>query len=228
MVTAEVINRVFFIKISQYGSASVIDVDGKQYLVTAKHLLGDYSELKNIKYFYNGKWENLNVKIVGVERTSADIAVLAADILLCPPSLPLAVGSKGMVLSQDVYFLGYPYKLSTHGGEALKGRPCPFIKKGIWSSLFDDGAGDFKLYIDAINNEGFSGGPIVFKAPGTNHFSLAGIVSKYRTERESVLCENGEETGWTVEYNTGLTIGTDISEAVKLIEKNPIGLPIPT
>ncbi|WP_039918728.1 trypsin-like peptidase domain-containing protein [Cellvibrio mixtus] len=227
MVTAEVINRVLFVKVADYGSATVVDVDGRQYLVTAKHLLRGESEVSSIKFYFNGKWENLNVKIVGVARGGADIAVFATDTILCPSSLPLMVGNKDMVLSQDVYFLGYPFKLSTDGGAALQGRPCPFVKKGIWSSLFDDGTGDYKLYIDAINNEGFSGGPIVFKVSGTNKFSLAGIVSKYRTEHGSVVCEEGNSTGWTVEYNTGLTIGTDISEAVKIINQNPIGLLLP-
>jgi hypothetical protein len=228
MVTAEVINRVLFVKIADYGSATVVDVDGRQYLVTAKHLLGGQSEVSSIKFYFNGVWENLNVKIVGIARGGADIAVFATDTILCPSSLPLTVGSKDMVLSQDVYFLGYPFKLSTAGGAVLQGRPCPFIKKGIWSSLFDDGTGDYKLYIDAINNEGFSGGPIVFKVSGTNQFSLAGIVSRYRTEHGSVVCEEGNSTGWTVEYNTGLTIGTDILEAVKIINQNQIGLLLPT
>ena len=227
MVTAEVINRVFFIKIAEYGTASVVDVDGRQYLVTAKHLLGENFEITDIEYFHAEKWETLNVSVVGVARGNSDIAVLSTNIILCPSSLALPLGSECLTLGQDVYFLGYPFKLSTNGGEALKGRPCPFVKKGILSSLFDDGTGDFKIYIDAINNEGFSGGPIVFKAPGTNKFSMAGIISKFRTEQESVRCDEGNNTGWTVEYNTGLTIGIDISEAVKIIKTNPVGFLLP-
>ena len=226
LITANVFNRVFFIKLEQYGTGTVIDVDGKQYLVTALHLLGENYEIQELAYFHANEWKILPIEIVGIARTGADVAVFATNITLCPAALPLGVGSQGMVMSQDLYFLGFPYTLSTDGGDALQGRPCPFIRKGIWSSAYDDGTGDPKIYIDAINNKGFSGGPIVFQASGNPGFSVAGIVSGYRTDTEDVICEEGEQTGWTVVANTGLTIGYDIHEAVKLILRNPIGHPL--
>ncbi|WP_279250873.1 S1 family peptidase [Candidatus Marimicrobium litorale] len=226
MITANVFNRVFFIKVEQYGTGTVIDVDGKQYLVTARHLLGESYENPELDYFHANEWKALPIKVVGISRTSADVAVFATNITLCPANLPLSVGSKGMVISQDLFFLGFPYTLRTDGGDALQGRPCPFIRKGILSSAFDDGTGDAKIYIDATNNIGFSGGPIVFQTAGNPGFSVAGIVSGYRTEAEDVICEEGERTGWTVVANTGLTIGYDIDEAVKLIQRNPIGHPV--
>ncbi|EIQ1514524.1 trypsin-like peptidase domain-containing protein [Vibrio parahaemolyticus] len=223
MVTVEVINRVFFIKVEQYGTGTVVDHNGKQYLVTAKHLLEGKEEVSSIKFYHDEQWKDLNVQLVGIGRGELDIAVFSSDLLLCRKDLPLPNGTKGIGLSQDVYMLGFPYKMHTKAGETLGGRPCPFVKKGILASLFDDGFGVPKLYIDAMNNEGFSGGPIVFRDTTSRKMQLAGIVSKYRTESESVMCDEGEDTGWSITYNTGITIGYDISEAIKIIEANPIG-----
>jgi len=228
MITAEVYNRVFFIKIEQYGTGTAIDHNGKQYLVTARHLLEDNEKIASLKFFYDDAWFDLEVEIVGIGSGEVDIAIFSPRIQLCPPSFPLSVGSGGIIVSQDVFFLGFPYKMSTKGGAALMGRPCPFIRKGILSSLFDNGYGVPKLYIDAINNEGFSGGPIIFINQATKKPSVAGIISKFKIEHEKVLCEQGEDTGWSVAYNTGLTIAYDISEAIKIIEKNPKGLPLQT
>jgi hypothetical protein len=108
----------------------------------------------------------------------------------------------------------------------MAGRPCPFIKKGTLSSAFNSGDGVHRLYVDAINNEGFSGGPLVFAGHGTNDFRVAGVVSRFKTEHEPVLDQNGEKTGMTVEYNTGFLIAYDIDYVVGLIRANPIGLPL--
>lgn len=224
MVTAEVLNRVFFIKVEQYGTGTVVDHNGKQYLVTAKHLLEGKEDVSSIKYYHDNEWKDLKVEVIGLGRGELDIAVLAStELSLCSKDLSLENGSGGIILSQDLFMLGFPYKMHTKGGEAMHGRPCPFVKKGILASLFDDGYGVPKLYVDAINNEGFSGGPIVFVEAKTKQWKLAGIISKYKTETEAVRCEEGEDTGWTIAYNTGITIGYDINEAIKIIDSNPNG-----
>ena len=83
------------------------------------------------------------------------------------------------------------------------------------------------MYVDALNNPGFSGGPIVFQPPSKTDFKVAGIVSKFKIEFEQVIDPDGDHTEMTVAYNTGFLIGYDISKAIEIIDRNPNGLPIP-
>ena len=63
------------------------------------------------------------------------------------------------MLSQDVYFLGFPYDLTNDGGTINRNFPIPLIKKGILSAIQ---VGEVKtLLLDGHNNPGFSGGPVV-------------------------------------------------------------------
>lgn len=224
MITANVYNRVFFIRADQYGTAFTVDVENRQYLVTAKHLIGPKPP-DEILFMHENAWRKLPVRLVGMSRDEVDIAVFAPGIRLSP-AMKLEPTSEGIVIGQDVYFIGYPYKMWTDGGAALAGRPCPFIKKGTLSSAFHTGDGVRKLFVDAINNEGFSGGPVVFMKPHPHEFSIAGVVSGFRTEYERVLDESGSDTGMKVAYNTGFLLAYDISYALELISANPVGLAI--
>ena len=226
MITSNVYNRVFFIKALEYGTAFAIDYENKQYLITAKHLI-DPSNQTSIRFFFNKKWVEIPVTLLGLGAGEIDIAVFRAQAQLCTPVFDLPASSKDMVIGQDVYFLGFPYKMWTDGGEVMRGRPCPFIKKGTLSSAFVSDDGVPRIYIDAINNEGFSGGPIVFHTHGKYDFRIAGVVSKFKIEYETVIDPAGDHTEMTVAYNTGFLIGYEISNAIEIIKRNPNGTPIP-
>jgi S1-C subfamily serine protease len=225
VITANIYNRVFFIKAKEYGTAFVIDHNSKQYLITAKHLINSTNQ-KSISFFLNDKWTEFPATLLGVGIGEVDVAVFRMEANFCNGYFPLPPHSDGMIIGQDVYFLGYPYKMWTDAGNAMKGRPCPFIKKGTLSSAFNSNDGVNRMYIDAINNEGFSGGPIVFKRPGDDSFQIAGIVSSFKIEFEKIISADGELTEMTVAYNTGFLIGYDISNAIKIIDKNPNGFPL--
>jgi hypothetical protein len=226
MITSNVFNRVFFIKAADYGTAFAIDYEDKQYLVTARHLLSDEGH-GSLKFFFGRKWVDLNVELIGVGGGDTDVAVFRVAEQLCTRDLPLEPTSDGIIVSQDVFFVGYPYKMWTDAGAALNGRPCPFVKKGILSSSFVGDDGVHRLYIDALNNEGFSGGPIVFQTPGTRDFKVAGVVSKFKIEFEKVIDPEGDHTEMTVAYNTGFLVGYDIARAIEIIKRKPNGLPLP-
>ncbi|QBB71090.1 serine protease [Pseudolysobacter antarcticus] len=230
MITSNVLCRMLFIRAEQngdpqYGTAFTIDIDGKRYLVTAKHLLGDPIQVDNLEYMHDERWLSLPVRLVGTTRGETDIAVLAADIPLSD-SLPLEPTLKGIIYSQDVYFVGYPYKMFMKA-DALAGRPAPFVKKGILSSAVDITSGMF--FVDALNNEGFSGGPVVFlplEEPEPRQLRVGGVVSKFKVESEHVLDQQLERNGMSVTYNTGFMVAYDIAYAVRLIRANPVGFPI--
>lgn len=222
MITANIYNRVFFIRAAEYGTAFVIDVENRQYLITAKHLVSETQTSALI--FLHRKWSEFPVTLIGMGAGEVDIAVYRLEILLCPPGFPLEASLDGIVIGQDAYFLGFPYKMWTDGGDALAGRPCPFIKKGTVSSAFKSDDGISRIYLDAINNEGFSGGPIVYQIPGAREFKVGGVVSKFKIEYERVIDPAGDHTEMTVAYNTGFLVGYEIGSALEIIKRNPAGL----
>ena len=78
------------------------------------------------------------------------------------------------------------------GGEVMRGRPLAFIKKGTLLSL-DLRDGVQTIWVDAINNEGSPGGPLVFRTGVPNEFKIAGVVSKFRTSHENVFDREGNQ-----------------------------------
>jgi S1-C subfamily serine protease len=216
VVTANILNRTLFISSAEYGSAVVINVDGIEYLVTAKHLL-PLTTTTSIKIRSDETWVEYRTKEIGRAPSEIDIAVLQIDKQFGLDDLPAAADMGGLVLGQDVFFVGFPYKLEGPVGFVRDRRPLGYVKKGTVSAL--DSQEHPALVIDAINNEGFSGGPVVFAEIGraANELKIAAIVSKYRTEQESVIGADGKKTGQTIEYNTGFLYAYNIRYALDLI-----------
>ena len=119
MITTNVLSRTFFIKFgNSTGTPFTIDVDKKQYLVTARHVCAGIHDGDTIGVFHDGQWKNMPVNIVGLgaeNRIDTDVAVLAPHKQISP-SFSLPPTSAGAALSQDVYFLGFPYGLHTSVG----------------------------------------------------------------------------------------------------------------
>ena len=98
----------------------------------------------------------------------------------------------------------------------MGGLPCPFAKKGTLSSF--SVAKPQVMYVDAINNEGFSGGPLFFYPTGNpRELRIAAVVSKFRVEHETVLDEEGNQTRMTVPYNTGFLVAYSINHVLEII-----------
>lgn len=228
MFTTDLQNRIFFIKADQYGTAFTIEIDNREYLISAKHLFDNAKNTETIKLKYAHNWHERNVTYVGEGHGEIDIAVFAmTNTYLTPTKFKLDATSAGLIWGQEVFFVGFPYKMDINLDKNLTGgRPTPFMKKGIISAM--DFSQDASLmYIDAINNEGFSGGPLVFVKQGkpNNEYSVAGVISKFKTEREPVKRTSCElKTNLYVDYNTGLLVAYNIRYAIEIIKNKPIGL----
>ena len=112
MITANVIHRVFRIQWNgSRGTAFTVDVDDRQYLVTAQHVLQGFGHDGTIELFANGIWRPIPAKLVGHAPEGVDVTVLAPDLRLTPPGLPVGLLGRGpgLTYGQDVFFLGYPY-----------------------------------------------------------------------------------------------------------------------
>ncbi len=222
MITANVIHRVVRIKAAKIGTGFAIEVDGREYLVTARHVLESLEEIDEIGVFRNDKWEPLKVRTVGHADGEIDISVLAADIRLTPEwELPLPATSKGMVYGQDAYFLGFPpqriFELMKSPRLGHAGYPLPMVKRATISTIIPP------YYWEGFNNHGFSGGPVVFRRDGTQEFQVAAVVSGREMETREVQREGGTATPYTVAGNAGIMVAYDVMEAVKLIRDKPIG-----
>jgi S1-C subfamily serine protease len=229
MITSNVYHRTFRIKYAEsYGTCFTIDVEGKQYLITARHVVEGISGTATVEIFYENNWHALMVSVVGETDREADITVLSPSVQLSPLH-PLPPKSNGIYFGQDIYFLGFPYNLFTDIGEANRNFPLPFVKKGIVSTISRNEHGMRRFFIDGHNNPGFSGGPVVWSEIGRNfgtvEYNVGAVISGYQTANEPVY-DGDNPTTLAYRYNTGIIIAYDIDHAVELIDRNPTGLDI--
>jgi hypothetical protein len=227
------------------GTGFTLEVDGRQYLITAKHVVAGLKAEDIIEIRKADQWSPVNMKIFRCD-DPIDIAVLVPPNQLTV-TFPLEPTMKGIRYAQDMYFAGFPYGLFTNSGGLF---PLAFIKKAIMSASTSEN-GITTIFLDGHNNPGFSGGPIVYRDLDRSDFTfkLAGVVSGFRFDRTPVLkpeeikpeqikpediarnrivTKNGHffrltDSEDSVDFNTGIVVGYGISHALHLIAKNPIG-----
>lgn len=220
-VPTNVLRRVLLIRVGDStGSSFTLDVGDRQYLITAKHVLGGLVGNASIQVYQEGSWQSLAVRVLDSE-SAADIAVMAPAKQLTV-SFPLEPGSGLAFAGQDAYFVGFPYGLRIEGTTLNGLYPLPFIKKGVISAF--DSIGPVKMiFLDRINNPGLSGAPIVFhdlNQPG-DVFRVAGVISGFKVADSITVKVAGVST--TLPLNTGIIDGVDINYALTAIAKNPVG-----
>ena len=109
MVTSNAIQRTVHIRYAgQIATAFFIDVDSRQNVVTAKHVVPDLQGEVLISILHNKYWRDVSVHLVGHAPGEADIALLyriaGADLTLPPNAAGLTVG-------QDAFFSDFPFGL---------------------------------------------------------------------------------------------------------------------
>lgn len=222
MVPSNILQRTLYIAHgAQSGTGFTIDIDGRQYIVTAQHVVERLSSNSSIKVMHKGTWSDVEIGDVWRSPTGADIALLSPKIALSPP-LPLKVSNgKDFFLSQQIYFLGFPFGLRMEAGLVNNDYPIPFVKTGIIANFSVMQPGSQLIYCDGHNNPGFSGGPIVTVST-TNEVTAIAVVSGYRFNEDHILL-NGKNTGLTYQANTGLVIGYGLGEILARIASAPTG-----
>lgn len=230
MVPQNILSRVFSLRIgNNIASGFTIEVDGRQYLITARHFVPSSS--REVDVFRNGTWVAIPFRSVLVEPASVDIAVLTLPRQLSPVTLPVEVGySKHVFLSQECFFLGYPLGLSVDGHALNAGFPIPLVKHGIVASL-PLGHAEDPFLVDGINNKGFSGGPVIVVENMNAPPRIIGVVSGYQAVQEPVyqgMSKTQTPTQYSVQSNTGLLGAYSIDHALSAITKDPSGAPVTT
>jgi hypothetical protein len=191
-----------------------LDLDGRQYLITAKHLVAGLKDEDTINLHKGDKWTPLRVRVFRCE-DPIDIAILIPPAQLTP-ALVLEPDPTQFFFGQDAYFVGFPYGISMRAPEAMGDRPFPFIRRAAISSKVTVNAEKQaeKLLLDGYNNPGFSGGPIVYRDmnKSTAVFKVAAVVSgfipevvpvtrKHSIESREVASPEGKAQPWRVQQN---------------------------
>ena len=222
MITSNVIHRVFWVRCgAATGTAFALDVDGKQYLVTAKHVLASGRSPLIIDVFSNGDWSVCPVTLVGHAGPEIDVSVLATDRRLTPSELPLEPTSAGAAYGQEVFFLGFPYGIVGKFLLGAGGYPLPLVKRATLS-LFLRGC----LVVGWTQQPWFFGRSGCVRPARANEFKVAGVISGFQAVEEPVLA-GGLPTPLVYRYNTGIILCHMIDHAVGLIKANPIGFSLP-
>ena len=225
MVTSNVIHRTLHIRrANSQGTAFTIDHKGKQYLVTARHVVEGIASGERISVVHEEQQKPVEIEVVGVGKGEVDVAVLACQQQLSQIH-PLELTSDGIVYGQQAYFLGFPFGWDAGGENINHGLPLPFVKSGVISAWTSDTVK--RIYIDGHVNEGFSGGPVVFSPPGDQKvLHVAGVVVGYPRRFQPVVDDHGNPVARAQE-NPGLVLAIDIYHVVALIDANPIGFALP-
>jgi Trypsin-like peptidase domain len=197
-VTANVFERVVNVRVnagtSNEGTATAftMDVDGREYLITAKHVVQGLKERDKIDIFVNNAWSPLDVTIFRCD-DPIDIAVLAPPYQL---TVNFDLPSEGATffIGQDAYFLGFPYGIQVPSQGANGPYPLAVIKRATISAVIpiDRAKKEALVLLDGYNNPGFSGGPIVYRDlnQSTVVLKLVGVISGFEPEVVPVLTEH--------------------------------------
>ena len=219
-VLSNILQRTFFIRYGcTKGTCFTADVDGKRYLITARHLVEEIQlEKQLLKVRHGNQWKPLDVDLVGHGKGDIDISVLAPQQLF-GASHPLKISGE-LIVSETVYFLGYPYEWSSHSENLNQDFPLPLVKKAIVSGIGPDQS---LILLDGHNNRGFSGGPVVREVDTSQ---IIGIISGYKAFSQPVLNSDGSEGPYRYHENTGIVTvyGSEVIE--EIIASNPIGISI--
>ena len=213
MVPSEALQRTFHFKYGdQSGTCCAIDVGSEQYVVTAAHIITG-NKLNNPcpQIMHEKTWKDVPCTLIGCAPNNIDIAVFALSSRIAG-DLKLTPESKGIFLSQDVYFLGFPYGLRCDVGAVNSDFPIPLIRKGCLSKIAT--SDDNRLIIDGHNNVGFSGGPVIFSRG--KETCVAGIISGHIWMQEEFAVQ-GHSAPVKIWAEAGLVLAYEIDHATKLI-----------
>jgi hypothetical protein len=230
--TSQVITRTFRVGSQLTGTIFSIDVDGREYWVTAKHILtgksrppwGSISDktttVRILTPTSDGAESIQHTFSVIDPGNDVDEVVLAASKPLLDSPLPSAGTSyEGVLFGGECSFLGYPLGHSWLGA-------VPFVKHCFVSALPDRNAPQRVWYLDGVNNNGFSGGPVLYRT-GTDQI-IIGVVSGFWTEQRDPTALDSDalipgSPGNQVYQNPGFIIAYDIAYATDAIKAHPIG-----
>lgn len=220
IITSECLCRTLFFKIGDAcGTCFSYEKNGKQFLITAKHIFEKYKYPNKItiSFFIKSNMVEYSTNIYYHTNKNVDIAIMKIEKENLTKTFngPM-YSTKGLIWGQDVYFLGYPYEFNNMI-RPIEENSIPFIKKACMSGMVEENGINYIL-LDGINNEGFSGGPVCF-SNNENKFSIAGVIKSFYVEKGFFKQDNKTISNEIyVSMNSGIIYATDIKYAIEIID----------
>jgi hypothetical protein len=233
---------------SRYGYATVfsIDVDQREYWITAKHVLTGAEHppygaaaVKSVTLSLldpgakQERWVPVKFSVLD-PGNDIDIVVLAPPSPILKNPLPsVKTNLAGTTLGGECEFLGFPSAPGSAWRTSMEGKSywMPYVKHCFVSGM----PGTQQVIIlDGINNPGFSGGPVVYRT-GPDQQIIA-VVSSIVTEPAEVISSlaankppkksaphPNAKPKERVDANSGFIVAYSIDTAIDAIRRNPIG-----
>jgi len=193
-IPRSVYSRVLMIQtVNGQGTGFTLDVDGKQYLVTAKHMVAglqpeDTIQLRRYDAAGHLRWVANKMKIFKCD-DPVDIAVLVPreQLTISGPLEPL---SGNLVFGADLYFVGFPFGLVNESSEPRLGgaatSPFGYIRRATLSAIKSGKTGhavSIELILDGYNLGGLSGSPVVLN----DGSKVVAVISGFQPDYGPVL-----------------------------------------
>jgi hypothetical protein len=211
---SENVIRIQAIGSEGFGTAFLLNYNGRQYWITAKHVFAG-KELKKAKIFLpDDKHIEFTINEVTLHEqfdimyfTVGDDFPLKnlAGINHCIPSYDC--------YGNDVYCLGFPYNIK-FDMNINKTKEIPCIKKGVVNSICEEA----NFSVDKMLIRGFSGGPVLMKY--SNEYKVIGIINDtslqhlYKEEKQIITVMEDS----TIRSNDENALCTYIGHIINLIK----------
>lgn len=203
------------------GTAFTYKYKEMEYLITAKHLVEKMGNNGVIDIY---KMKDSLKKVVNIHYPKfhdIDIAVLSYSGCLVDNPMELVYEIDKLETAQDTYFFGYPFSYCSFSDKCLEENVyrAPLVKRGIISGAHAQ-KDKVAIFIDAHNNQGFSGGPVVV-FDYNNKPKVCGVVSGY-IPYEGEIYKKGSDIvvdGISYRENSGIMLAYGINHAKEIIEQ---------
>jgi hypothetical protein len=218
MVTVAFLDRTLRIRYgAQVGSAVYTQFSNVCMVLTAAHVVQGMQVGDRLGIRFKSDWKMVDV-------TGISFCKLGTDCCAIRTRTQWGEGLHeehlvgGIALGEEVAYCGFPLNLEMEGLPGSLGWPKGFVKSAIFSGVTAQAPGVDTYLFDTINNQGFSGGPII-KRDG-DKLRVVALVSGYKFDTPAPVytrLPDGkliETADYVVKPNSGFMIGIPIKRAV--------------
>lgn len=137
MITSNVLQRTFRLKSGdRAGSCFTIDVENRQYVITARHVVRDLrlGAVASVEVLHEDVWKRLGVEVAWLSDSETDVAILSPERQLSP-SHGLEHTTGNAAIGQPVYFCGFTELVPQVSEKLNNGFPIAVVRQGILAGM---------------------------------------------------------------------------------------------
>ena len=228
--TMNVLQRTFLIRQgNQTGTAFAVELEGREYLVTAKHVVPDRSTSPMIVHAET--WKSSQCTGIYHHPGNPDVAIITLSKQIAP-RLHVELSAGGISPGEGMIILGFPFGWNHTQYDINNGYPLPFVKSAILSAIIPLGE-TYIIYLDGHSNPGFSGGPVVAQGESQQGQKIIGVVTQSNNESTPHPSQFNPPLKQLGGYpvpddhvhptNSGFILAHNIQHAIEVIEAYPYG-----